>query len=180
MHNFEQIRAHLQGKYKLTASEPYLACVQLSLSQGRRHQSIFLSEMVGDDGRPYLRVSTVIAPMTGIDARRMLAFNWESRVGYLALGELDSRALPAAVREPPVRHPATPPSSTGWCWKSAAWATRWSACCPPAATCSKAVGPAVRGSAPIEQPANASAPALSASSANRGRPLSPSPARSRP
>ena len=90
MQNFEQIRAHLQGKYKLTASEPYLACVQLSLSQGRRHQSIFLSEMVGEDSRPYLRVSTVIAPMTGIDARRMLAFNWESRLGYLALGELDS------------------------------------------------------------------------------------------
>lgn len=90
MQNFEQIRAHLQGKYKLTASEPYLACVQLSLAQGRRHQSIFLSEMGGEDGRPYLRVSTVIAPMTGIDARRMLSFNWESRVGYLALGELDS------------------------------------------------------------------------------------------
>jgi len=90
MQNFEQIRSHLQGLYKLTASEPYLACVQLSLAQGRRHQSIFLSEMVGEDGRPYLRVSTVIAPMTGIDARRMLSFNWESRVGYLAIGELDS------------------------------------------------------------------------------------------
>lgn len=90
MQNFEQIRSHLQGGYKLTASEPYLACVQLSLAQGRRHQSIFLSEMVGEDGRPFLRVSTVIAPMTGIDARRMLSFNWESRVGYLAIGELDS------------------------------------------------------------------------------------------
>ena len=90
MQNFEQIRGHLQGKYKLTASEPYLCCVQLSLDKGKRHQSIFLSEMVGEDGRAYLRVSTVIAPMTGIDARRMLAFNWQSRVGYLALGELDS------------------------------------------------------------------------------------------
>ena len=90
MQNFEQIRSHLQGGYKLTASEPYLVCVQLSLAQGRRHQSIFLSEMVGEDGRTYLRVSTVIAPMTGIDARRMLAFNWQSRVGYLAIGELDS------------------------------------------------------------------------------------------
>lgn len=89
MKSFEQIRSHLQGKYKLTASEPYLACVQLSLSQGRRHQSIFLSEMVGEDGRPYLRVSTVVSPMTGVDARRMLAFNWESRVGYLAIGDLD-------------------------------------------------------------------------------------------
>ncbi|MBP6596212.1 MAG: hypothetical protein KA187_04965 [Arenimonas sp.] len=89
MQNFENIRSHLQGKYKLTASEPYLACVQLSLAQGRRHQSIFLSEMGGEDGRHYLRVSTVVAPMTGVDARRMLAFNWESRVGYLAIGDLD-------------------------------------------------------------------------------------------
>ena len=37
----------------------------------------------------YLRVSTVIAPMTGIDPRRMLAFNWQSPVGYLAIGDLD-------------------------------------------------------------------------------------------
>jgi hypothetical protein len=90
MQNFEQIRGHLQGKYKLTTSEPYLVCVQLSLAQGRRHQSIFLSELVGDDGREYLRVNTVLAPMTGIDARRMLAFNWQSHMGYLAIGELDS------------------------------------------------------------------------------------------
>ena len=90
MQNFEQIRSQLQGKYKLTASEPYLACVQLSIDKGKRHQSIFLSEMVGEDERPYLRVSTVIAPMTGIDARRMLQFNWQTRVGYLAIGELDS------------------------------------------------------------------------------------------
>ena len=90
MQHFEPIRSQLQGKYKLTVSEPYLACVQLSLDKGKRHQSIFLSEMVGEDERPYLRVSTVIAPMTGIDARRMLQFNWQTRVGYLAIGELDS------------------------------------------------------------------------------------------
>ena len=89
MQNFEQIRSHLQGKYKLTASEPYLACVQLSLDKGKRHQSIFLSEMMDETDRPYLRVSTVIAPMTGVDAKRMLAFNWQSPVGFLAVGELD-------------------------------------------------------------------------------------------
>jgi hypothetical protein len=89
MQNFEQIRGHLQGKYKLTASEPYLACVQLSLDKGKRHQSIFLSEMMDETERTYLRVSTVIAPMTGVDAKRMLAFNWQSPVGFLAVGELD-------------------------------------------------------------------------------------------
>jgi hypothetical protein len=90
MQNFESIRSHVQGKYKITAREPYLICVELSLKQGRRHQSIFLSELEGDEGRKYLRISTTIAPMTGIDTKRMLAFNWQSRVGYMAIGELDS------------------------------------------------------------------------------------------
>lgn len=90
MQNFESIRSHVQGKYKLTAREPYLLCVELSLDKGRRHQSIFLTELEAEDGRKYLRVSTAIAPMTGLDLRKMLAFNWQSRVGYMAIGEMDS------------------------------------------------------------------------------------------
>ena len=90
MQNFEQIRSAIQGDHKITAREPYMVCVELSLAQGRRHQSIFLAEIEDDDGRKFLRVSTVVAPMTGLDARRMLAYNWQSRVGYMAVGELDS------------------------------------------------------------------------------------------
>ena len=90
MQNFEKIRSHLaSGRYKLTMQDPYVVCVELSLDGGKRHQAIFLSEMQDDDGRHLLRVSTVIAPITGVDCRRALAFNWESRVGYLAIGELD-------------------------------------------------------------------------------------------
>ena len=90
MQNFEQIRSHLTASgYKLTLQEPFVLCVELSLAQGKRHQAIFLSEMQDDDDREYLRVSTAIAPITGLDARRALAFNWESRVGFLAIGELD-------------------------------------------------------------------------------------------
>ena len=90
MQNFEQIRAHIAaGDFRVTMQEPYVLCVELSLDQGRRHQAIFLSELEGEDGRSYLRVNTVIAPITGIDCRRALAFNWESRVSYLAIGELD-------------------------------------------------------------------------------------------
>src|SRR3546814_12654517 len=69
--------------------DPYVMCVELSLDGGRRHQAIFLSELHDDDGRNYLRVNTVIAPITGFDARRALAFNWQSRIGYLAIDELD-------------------------------------------------------------------------------------------
>ena len=90
MHNFEQVRGHLNSSgYKVTMHDPYVACVELSLGNGKRHQAIFLSELGNDDERGYLRVSTVIAPMTGIDAKRALSFNWQSSVGYLAIGELD-------------------------------------------------------------------------------------------
>ena len=90
MRNFEQIRSHLVAAgYKLTLQDPFVLCVELSLAQGKRHQAIFLSELEDDDGREYLRVSTAIAPITGIDARKALAFNWANRVGYLAIGELD-------------------------------------------------------------------------------------------
>src|SRR3546814_15605698 len=90
MQNFEQIRRHISaGNYRVTMQDPYVMCVELSLDSGRRHQAIFLSELHDDDGRNYLRVNTVIAPITGIDARRALAFNWQSRIGYLAIDELD-------------------------------------------------------------------------------------------
>lgn len=90
MQNFEQIRSHLsKSGYTVAMHEPYVACVELSLDSGSRHQAIFLSELGNDDERGYLRVSTVIAPITGIDARRALTFNWQSSVGYLAIGELD-------------------------------------------------------------------------------------------
>lgn len=90
MDNFQHIRSHLvSAGYRLTLQEPFLACVELSLAGGKRRQAIFLAELQDDDGRNFLRVSTVIAPTTGMDARRALAFNWHSRVGYLSIGELD-------------------------------------------------------------------------------------------
>ena len=74
MHNFEQVRGHLNSSgYKVTMHDPFVACVELSLGNGKRHQAIFLSELGNDDERGYLRVSTVIAPMTGIDAKRALS-----------------------------------------------------------------------------------------------------------
>ena len=90
MQNFEQIRRHISaGNYRVTMQDPYVMCVELSLDGGRRHQAIFLSELQSDDGRNYLRVNTVIAPITSVDSKRALAFNWQSRVGYLAIDELD-------------------------------------------------------------------------------------------
>ncbi len=90
MQTFEQIHDHLNaGKFHISMREPFVLCVELSLDGGRRHQAIFLSELHDDDGRNYLRVNTVIAPTTGIDGKRALVFNWQSRLGYLAIDDLD-------------------------------------------------------------------------------------------
>ncbi|PKM09058.1 MAG: hypothetical protein CVV14_01805 [Gammaproteobacteria bacterium HGW-Gammaproteobacteria-4] len=89
MRTFEQIRSHVANNYRLTTNEPYLLCVELSLQEGQRHQSLFLSEIEDEDGRHYLRFSTAVAPITGMDAKRALRFNWESHTGYLAVSELD-------------------------------------------------------------------------------------------
>jgi len=88
--NFEEICRHVKSSgYRTSLQHDDVVCIELSLEQGSRHQSIFLSELDDDDGRPYLRVSTAVAPITGLDARKALVFNWQSRVGYLAIGDLD-------------------------------------------------------------------------------------------
>ena len=89
MQNFEQVRAHAASHYTVTRSEPYLIGIELTLNHAARHQGLFLTELEDEDGRKFLRVSTSLAPTTGLDAKRALAFNWEQRVGYLAISELD-------------------------------------------------------------------------------------------
>ena len=90
MRDFNDIRDYLDGAgHEVTLHDDDMLAVELSLDQGSRHQAIFLTRIADEDSRDYLRVSTVVAPMTGVDARRALAFNWESQVGHLAIGELD-------------------------------------------------------------------------------------------
>lgn len=90
MRHFDDIRDYLDGAgHDVTLHDDGMMCIELSLEHGSRHQAIFLTRIPDEDGRDYLRVSTVVAPMTGIDPRRALAFNWESQVGHLAIGDLD-------------------------------------------------------------------------------------------
>ena len=64
MQNFEQVRSHVASNgFRTTLNEAFVIGVELTLDAGRRHQSIFLSELQDDDGRCYLRVSTAVAPI---------------------------------------------------------------------------------------------------------------------
>jgi len=89
MHSFEQIRSHISARHQLRINDPYLISFDMLLAGGSRHQGIYLSELDHEDGRKFLRISTPIGPLTGMDAKRCLRFNWEQRVGYLAVSDLD-------------------------------------------------------------------------------------------
>lgn len=88
MRSFEDIRAHLGARFALTASDPYQISFDLDIDDDRR-QGIFLGDLETEGGRRYLRISTPIAPLAKSDAKRSLRFNWEQRVGYLAVNDLD-------------------------------------------------------------------------------------------
>ncbi len=88
MQHFEAIRTHLNGKYPFRHNDPYLISFDVELPTGRQ-QGIYLAELEDEGDRKFLRVSTPIGPLVGVDPRRCLRFNWEQRVGYLAVSDLD-------------------------------------------------------------------------------------------
>ena len=93
MKRFEQIADWVSQHYTVTLLEPFLLGLELSIEHGKRHQGVFLSELIDEDTRKVLRISTVVAD--GEHSRnyldKALAFNWQSRSGFLALGELDGK-----------------------------------------------------------------------------------------
>ncbi|RUL69215.1 hypothetical protein [Dyella choica] len=88
MHHFEAVRSLVGSQYLLRRNDPYVISFDLTLPQGR-HQGIYLAELEDENGHRYLRISTPIGPLAGTDPRRCLRFNWEQRVGFLAVADLD-------------------------------------------------------------------------------------------
>ena len=89
MQSFEEVRSYLTARHALRINDPYLICFDLSLENGTRHQGVYLTELDDEAGHKVLRVSTPVGPLTGMDAKRCLRFNWEQRLGYLAVSDLD-------------------------------------------------------------------------------------------
>ncbi len=89
MQSFEDVRSYVHAQYNLRINDPYLISFDVEIKDNQRHQGLYLAELEGDDDRKYLRVSTPIGPLTGMNAKRCLRFNWEQRMGYLAVSDLD-------------------------------------------------------------------------------------------
>lgn len=88
MQSFEQIRSYLSSKHTLKTNDPYLVSFDLKLGVDR-HQGIYFTELEAEGGQAVVRISTPLGPLVGIDATRCLRFNWEQRLGYLAVSDLD-------------------------------------------------------------------------------------------
>ncbi len=89
MQSFEQIAEWIAQKYTVSVMEPFLLAVELSIQHGKRHQSVFLSEIIDEDQHKILRVSTVVADSGHVkDLQQALAFNWQSRSGFLAISQM--------------------------------------------------------------------------------------------
>jgi len=88
MRHFEAVRSHLGARHTLRHNDPYLISFDLDVAPGR-HQGIYLAELEDEADRRFLRISTPIGPLSGIDAQRALRFNWEQRTGFLAVADLD-------------------------------------------------------------------------------------------
>lgn len=88
MRHFEAVRSHIGSSYSLRHNDPYLISFDLPVAKGR-HQGIYLAELEDEGERRYLRISTPIGPLTAIDPKRALRFNWEQRTGFLAVADLD-------------------------------------------------------------------------------------------
>lgn len=90
METFSEVRQHIMDLYELRIDEPFIISFEYPIGDGGRRQSIFLAELETSGGRRVLRVETPVAPLDDLDAEKCLRINLTQRVGYLAVGDLDS------------------------------------------------------------------------------------------
>ena len=90
METFSEIRNHMLSLYELQIDEPFIVSFEYPIDDSNRRRSMFLAELKTNDGRRVLRVETPVAPLADLDAEKCLRINLTQRVGYLAVGDLDS------------------------------------------------------------------------------------------
>jgi len=92
METFAEVRQHVIKHHPLFLDEPFQIAFDYPMETGGRTQAVFLAELTTSDNRRYLRVETLICPLEDFDAEKCLRINLILRVGYLAVGDLESTA----------------------------------------------------------------------------------------
>ncbi len=89
METFANIAECAERHFKVVHRDKFVLGVELNTGAGR-HQTVFLAELMDDDDRRYLRLETAVAPLGSNDPVKLLRINLMLRVGYLAVGDLES------------------------------------------------------------------------------------------
>ena len=92
METFAEVRQHVIDNHKLFIDEPFQIAFDCPVDDSERKQTVFLAELKSSDNRRYLRVETLICPLSDFDAEKCLRINLILRVGYLAVGDLEGTA----------------------------------------------------------------------------------------
>ena len=92
METFAEVRKHVMDHHQLFMDEPFQLAFECSMEGSDRKQSVFLAELKSSDNRSYVRVETLICPLDDFDAEKCLRINLILRVGYLAVGDLETTA----------------------------------------------------------------------------------------
>ncbi|GAB4185051.1 MAG: hypothetical protein Tsb002_08470 [Wenzhouxiangellaceae bacterium] len=89
MDTFSEIREYVKQHYEVVHDEPFVIGLDLDVGDSRR-QTVFLAELQDRDGNRYLRLESTIAPLGDLPAEKCLRVNLLLRIGYLAVGDLES------------------------------------------------------------------------------------------
>jgi hypothetical protein len=90
MDTFARIAELAGDRFKTAHEEKFLVGLEIPTGDRGRHQSVFLAEIRDDSDRRYLRIETTVAPLAQHDPVKALRINLMLRVGYLAVGDLES------------------------------------------------------------------------------------------
>lgn len=90
MDSFARI-AEIAGQHYATVhSEKFMVGLEIPTGEKGRHQSVFLAELKDDEDHRYIRIETTVGPLANHDPVKALRINLMLRVGYLAVGDLES------------------------------------------------------------------------------------------
>jgi len=90
MDTFARIAELTSRHFRAVHEEKFMLGLEIPTGAQERHQSVFLAELKDADDRRYIRIETTVAPLARHDPVKALRINLMLRVGYLAVGDLES------------------------------------------------------------------------------------------
>lgn len=90
METFSEIAEFVREHFNAVHDEKFVLGLEIPTGREGRHQSVFLAEIKDDNDRRYLHLETTLGPLGQHDPLKVLRINLMLRVGYLAVGDLES------------------------------------------------------------------------------------------